>query len=732
MTSHRIALWGGVECTVNRVGDRWHDQLRRSGHRDRLDDLDRFAALGVRTLRHAILWEHVAPAEPGRCDWRRADASMERLRALDVRPVVGLVHHGSGPRYTSLVDPAFPERLAAYAHAVACRYPWVTDWTPINEPLTTARFAGLYGHWYPHGRDTRTFLRALVLQCTAIARAMRAVRSVIPEARLVQTEDIGTIHATARVAYQAAYENARRWLSLDLLTGRVDAEHPLWRHLLDEGVDEAALGALRDASCPPDVIGVNYYLTSDRVLDERVERYAAVDVGGNGRDRYADVEAVRAWAPGITGHRAILETVWRRYGRRVALTEAHLGGTRDEQLRWLAEAWDAAHAARAGGCDVEAVTVWSLLGAFDWMSLVVRDDGRYESGVFDVRAEPPRATALAGLVAALAAGREWDHPVLDVPGWWHRPDRLLVDAVGPPGGLAASRGRAAARPVLITGAQGCLGHVVARLCTLRGLAHRLVGRTDVDIADAAAVGRALDALRPWAVVNAAGYARIDRAEAERGRCRRDNVAGAAVLAAACAERGVRLLTFSTDLVFDGALRRPYRESDVVGPLGTLGATKVDAEREVRALLPSALIVRSGAFFGPWDARNFVTAALEALAARRPFRAVADAIVSPTYLPDLVHACLDLLIDGEQGLWHVANDGAVTWAELGRAAARAAGHDASLIEECALADLRLPATRPRYSALTSERARLLDGLDRALGCYVRDRAVRAGAAWWPGR
>jgi dTDP-4-dehydrorhamnose reductase len=80
---------------------------------------------------------------------------------------VTLLHHGSGPAGTSLVDPGLPARFGAYARAVAERYPWVEDWTPVNEPLTTARFAALYGVWYPHARDERSFARALLTQVHA-------------------------------------------------------------------------------------------------------------------------------------------------------------------------------------------------------------------------------------------------------------------------------------------------------------------------------------------------------------------------------------------------------------------------------------------------------------------------------------------------------------------------------------------------------------------------------------
>jgi dTDP-4-dehydrorhamnose reductase len=186
-----LELWAGVECSVNRVGDSYFDQLERSGHARRVEDLELFAGLGVRAVRYPVLWERTAPDGLTRADWSWADERLLRLRELGLRPIVGLVHHGSGTRETSLIDPAFPEKLAVFARAVAARFPWVEDYTPINEPLTTARFSGLYGHWYPHGRDDLTFARAQLTQCRAVVLAMRAIREVNPQARLVQTEDLG-------------------------------------------------------------------------------------------------------------------------------------------------------------------------------------------------------------------------------------------------------------------------------------------------------------------------------------------------------------------------------------------------------------------------------------------------------------------------------------------------------------------------------------------------------------
>ena len=661
-------------------------------------------------------------------DWTWADSRLSRLHELNVRPIVGLTHHGSGPRHTSLIDPRFAEQLAAYASKVAERYDWVAEWTPINEPLTTARFSGLYGHWYPHGRDEQTFARALVNQCRATIFAMRAIRRVNPSARLVQTDDLGKIYSTPRLSYQADFENERRWLGWDLLCGRVNWDHRMWGHLQWAGIHEDELRWFLDNSCPPDVIGVNHYLTSERFIDERLERYPPSCYGDNGRDRYADVEAVRVLAEGTGGIRGMIQETWERYGLPVAITEAHLGCTREEQMRWLLEAWTSAQDARADGVDMRAVTAWALLGSYDWNSLLTRFEGTYEPGIYDMRSGTPRPTALAGLLNDLGHGQEPAHPVLAAPGWWRRPKRLLYPPVvtgeqftHPTNDNLRVR-REPARPLLITGAGGTLGYAFARLCDHRQLAHHALAHYELDITDAAAVEAVMQRLKPWAVINAAGFSDINAAERNPERCERVHVLGASLLAASCARHNAALLTFSSDQVFDGALQTPYDESHAPDPLNVYGRSHARSEIEVFASLPSALVVRSGPLFGPWDTGNFLTNALRELAAGRTLRLPDDQTLSPTYTPDLVHACLDLLIDGEKGIWHLANAGITTWKDFVQMAADQAGLEPQFVQGMPLRTLRtrgLVAPRPRFSALTSRRDVLLSSLDTALACYFQD-------------
>jgi dTDP-4-dehydrorhamnose reductase len=417
----------------------------------------------------------------------------------------------------------------------------------------------------------------------------------------------------------------------------------------------------------------------------------------------------------------LLEAAWERYRLPVAFTEVHLGCTREEQLRWLLQAWDAAKSLRAKGGDARAITVWSLLGAFDWNSLVTKEANFYEPGVFDVRGPKPRPTALAHMTRALATEGHFDHPAVSGPGWWTRPERFFYPPVntGQPRPVVVNQDTDT-RPLLIVGATGTLGRAFARLCKVRGLAHHLLSRKDMDIASEASVEAAFERWRPWAVINAAGFVRVDDAESDPARCFRENTLGPTVLAHACRRWSARLMTFSSDLVFDGTRTTPYLESHATAPLNAYGWSKAEAERVVLETLPSSLVVRTGAFFGPWDPYNFVTIALGALSRGEFFQAADDVTVSPTYVPDLVTACMDLLIDGVEGMVHLVNQGQVTWAELARWAAGLAELDTGLVVGRPIHALGLPARRPRFSALGSERGSPMPSLDNALTRFLTER------------
>jgi dTDP-4-dehydrorhamnose reductase len=438
-------------------------------------------------------------------------------------------------------------------------------------------------------------------------------------------------------------------------------------------------------------------------------------------------------AEGVAGAEGVLREAWERYRLPLAVTEAHIGCTRDEQLRWLHEVWRAAGKLRHEGADVRAVTVWSLLGAHDWNSLLTRQSGFYESGTYDLRGGDLRPTAIARMVHELAHGRQFHHPVLATPGWWRRSVRLLAPAAPKehqqdecfptftadelPASIA--RHQSAARPLLITGATGRLAQGFLRTAELRGLPCRLYSRAELDIADEHAVAAALQECQPWAVINCAGFSRVDDAESDEQTCIRSNTHGATTLAALCARTETQLVTFSSDHVFDGTKSLPYVESDEPSPLNIYGESKLLAERQVLAACPGALVIRPGKVFAPHEDYDFLRHSLRAIARGERVRVENDIRISGTYLPDLVHATLDLLIDGERGVWHLANSGAVTPEQFLLAAADIAQLDPDPIDGAPFLRLNRPALRPRYRVLQSERGQLLPPLEDALQRYCRD-------------
>ncbi len=718
-------MWAGLECTLNRVHDRFVDQSVKNGHYERLEDLQLFSELGVKKLRYPCLWEKVAPDDLDHFDWTFLDERLGEIKRLGISPIAGFLHHGSGPRYTSLIDPLFPEKLARYAGAFAERYPWIEEYTPVNEINTTARFSCLYGHWFPHDKSDSSYIRALYNQVRGTILAMKAIREINPKARLIQTDDLGRAQGTEPLMYQVAFENERRWLGWDFLCGKVDENHPIFWYVRKYGdLSPAEIRWVIDNKCPPDVIGVNHYHLSNRFLDHRLELYPESFHGGNGIDRYADIGAVdtgQAIPP--KPHTLLLET-WNRYKIPVAVTEVHTVGNRDSQMRWLFEMWRESKKARFLGANVISVTAWSLLGTYDWHNLCTTCEGFYEPGVFDLRSpdKRPRHTGVSKLIKELSGRGDSDHPILKRPGWWRTSRRILW--APKEGAYSPVRPRRKYRPVIITGATGTLGQAFARICGLRDIPYRLLNRSEMDISDISQVRDVVRSLQPWAVINAAGYVRVDEAEGDQERCHRENVDGPFNIAAVCAENGIPIVHFSSDLVFDGTHTEAYTESHSKGPLNVYGRSKADSEERVLTVNPKALIVRTSSFFGPWDEYNFVIQTLRHLVKKNTVIASTDNLISPTYVPDLVNASLDLLIDGERGIVHLTNQSQVSWQEFARKAVSCSSlpMEPAFIIGKTTEELNLRAARPKNSVLSSERYTMLPPLEDALVRYFNQLEV----------
>jgi len=103
-------IWGGLECTINRIGDTFRDQMNYAGFYERKNDIDEIARLGIKSLRFPVLWEaHQRFSEEEQIDWTKTKQSLEKIRSYQIKPIAGLIHHGSGPHFTNLLDDHFPE-----------------------------------------------------------------------------------------------------------------------------------------------------------------------------------------------------------------------------------------------------------------------------------------------------------------------------------------------------------------------------------------------------------------------------------------------------------------------------------------------------------------------------------------------------------------------------------------------------------------------------------------------
>ncbi len=711
-TKNKIEIWGGIECSLNRVNDRYMDQLDLSGHYKRgFADITRFADLGIKALRYPVLWERHAPKKDTKIDWNYSNARLSELKQAGIKPIAGLVHHGSGPAYANFFDGSFSKGLAEYAGKVAANFPWIKYYTPVNEPLTTARFCGLYGHWFPHKNTTLDFLKILVEECKGTVLAMKAIRAINPQTKLVQTEDLGKTHSTQKLRYQAEFENNRRWLC-----GKINEKHPLWNYLMWSGLQKEDLLFFIDNPCPPDILGINHYITSERWLDERTEKFPDHYKGGNGKEVYTDVEAVRVGKN--EGPQVLFKEAWDRFKIPIAITEVHLHCSREEQLRWFYHVYNAVYNLQDEGVDVRAVTAWALLGSFEWCSLLTRIDGKYEPGLFDIRSPEPRPTALTKLVKSLATINDYNHPVLQEDGWWQRPIAVMHN-LDEKETLYVEKNKTSVRPLIIIGKTGTLGKAFSRICGYRAIHHIVLGREDINISDIDDIERIVNEYKPWAIINTAGYVRVDDAEQEAENCFLINSVAPKHLSIICNKYRIQFVTYSSDLVFDGKKNNPYLESDIVSPLNIYGHSKAMAEENVLQNAPDALIIRTSAFFGPWDQYNFVHHALKSLKNQQSFSAPKDVIISPTYVPDLVHTSLDLLIDEASGIWNLSNKGSISWAMLASEVAQRSGYDPKYFKAVTLSEMNFAASRPAYSVLNTEKGFELPSLDHALGMFFRE-------------
>ena len=269
----------------------------------------------------------------------------------------------------------------------------------------------------------------------------------------------------------------------------------------------------------------------------------------------------------------------------------------------------------------------------------------------------------------------------------------------------------ASQPVLIVGGLGQVGQ--ALMATARSLHEHpdvvALSRDDVDLERPETIEAALEQHRPSAVFNCAVFHPVDLCETQPERAFSVNAIGVRHLAWACRSRGVRLVQVSTDYVFAGEQRVPYKEEARPCPLSVYAASKLAGEHLALAASPTHMVVRTSAVFGRPTAGHgsvcFIERMLERAHAGQPTRVVNDQFVSPTYAVDLAATLWELLACGGSGVYHVANRGACSWFDIARVVFDAAGKR-PLLAPTTASEFGAPAQRPQYSALDNAQLRML--------------------------
>lgn len=250
---------------------------------------------------------------------------------------------------------------------------------------------------------------------------------------------------------------------------------------------------------------------------------------------------------------------------------------------------------------------------------------------------------------------------------------------------------------VVLGAAGQLGREVADELRRRGVDVLAADRRRADLSDTEAAAELAVRFGAAAVYNCAAWTDVDGCESEPDRALEVNGMAPARLASALPDH-CRLIHVSTDYVFDGRGRRPYREEDPTAPATAYGRSKLGAEQAVADA--GGLVVRTSWVFGP-EGRNFVSAIAARLGRGEPLRVVSDQVGCPTYAPYLARALVDLHAAGAAGIVHYCNAPATSWHGFAVAIVGALGLNAE-VEPIATADLPRPAVRPAYSVLDTGR------------------------------
>ncbi|MDQ3814535.1 MAG: family 1 glycosylhydrolase [Armatimonadota bacterium] len=333
------------------------DEYELTGHYQRWrEDLALMARLGVRTARYGVPWHRISPA-PRRWDWSWSERSLERLLELGIDPIVDLVHYGV-PQWMegAWLHPDFPEHMAEYAARLAERFRGrIRWWTPLNEPRITAWNCGKLGWWPPCLKGWHGFVQVLLPLCRGIVRTGQALRAVDSENVLVHVDATNlwlppVPHEEDLIA-QTQFRRDLVFLALDLISGRVSEEHPLWHWLLRHGASAATLEWFQEHGIELDIIGLNLY----PMLSQK---------------QFVRSSSGRVYLRYPYGCAAMIEQIvelyWNRYHRPMMIAETAGRGRVARRMAWLHESVAGVRHLRERGIPLVGYTWWPMFALVAW------------------------------------------------------------------------------------------------------------------------------------------------------------------------------------------------------------------------------------------------------------------------------------------------------------------------------------------------------------------------------
>jgi beta-glucosidase/6-phospho-beta-glucosidase/beta-galactosidase len=339
------------------------DEMEKTGHYQQWEtDFLLLKEIGIEYLRYGPPY-YSTHLGPDKYDWSFTDMTFNRMRELDIIPIVDLCHFGVPDWLGNFQNPDFPHHFAEYARAFAIRFPYLNLYTPINEIFIAAMFSAQYGWWNERLKSDVAFVTALKNLCKANVMAMQEILKVRPDACFIQSESSEYFHPfDPAAAPLARFLNQKRFLSLDLTYG-YPINVSMYEYLLQNGMTKDEYNWFPKnqvkAHC---IMGNDYYVTNEHL------------VYSNGMTQASGE---------IFGYYVITRQYYKRYRLPIMHTETNIKMPACKE--WLFKQWANVHRLKYDGVPIVGFTWYSLLHQVDWDSALRNDVGNVNMlGLYDL------------------------------------------------------------------------------------------------------------------------------------------------------------------------------------------------------------------------------------------------------------------------------------------------------------------------------------------------------------